>query len=101
MNKNIFAVAIAALGFIVGLAFLGNAIKNRNKSENTISVTGLGTKQFTSDLITWSGSFSKNNVDLKSAYDELAMDRKVINDYLLSKGIQQKEIVFSSVDIQK
>jgi hypothetical protein len=23
---------------------LGNAIKNRNKSENTISVTGLGTK---------------------------------------------------------
>jgi hypothetical protein len=101
MNKNIIGIAIGALGFIIGLAFLGNAIKNRNKSENTISVTGLGIKQFTSDLITWSGSFSKNNFDLKAAYDELASDRKVINDYLVSKGIRQNEIVFSSVDIQK
>jgi len=101
MNKSSISIAIAALGFIIGLAILGSAIKNRNKSENTIAVTGLGTKKFTSDLITWSGSFSKNNVDLKSAYDELALDRKVINDYLISKGIRQNEIVFSSVDIQK
>lgn len=101
MNKTIIPIAIASLGFVVGLGLLGNAVKNRNKSENTIAVTGLGTKQFTSDLITWSGSFSKNNFDLKSAYDELAMDRKVINDYLLSKGIKQSEIVFSSVDIEK
>jgi hypothetical protein len=40
MNKNIIAIAIGALGFIIGLGLLGNAIKNRNKSENTISVTG-------------------------------------------------------------
>jgi hypothetical protein len=44
MNKNIIAIAIASLGFVIGLGILGNAIKNRNKSENTISVTGLGTK---------------------------------------------------------
>ena len=93
MNKTIIAIAVAALGFVIGLGLLGNAIKNRNKSENTISVTGLGTKEFTSDLITWSGSFSKNNFDLKSAYDELALDRKTINDYLLSKGVKQNEIV--------
>ncbi|MBK1894225.1 SIMPL domain-containing protein [Chryseobacterium paridis] len=101
MNKNIIAIAIAALGFIIGLGLLGSAIKNRNKSENTISVTGLGTKQFTSDLITWSGSFSKNNFDLKLAYDGLLADKKVINDYLISKGIKQNEIIYSSVDIQK
>ena len=51
MNKSIIAITIAALGFIIGLGLLGNAIKNRNRSENTVSVTGLGTKQFTSDLI--------------------------------------------------
>jgi len=101
MNKNIMAIAIGALGFIIGLGLLGNAVKNRNKSENTISVTGLGSKKFTSDLVTWSGSFSKNNFDLKAAYDELAIDKKTINDYLLSKGVKQSEIVFSSVDIQK
>lgn len=101
MNKNIIAITIAALGFIIGLGILGNAIKNRNKSENTISVTGLGTKQFTSDLITWSGNFSRNSFDLKEAYNDLANDRKIIEDYLVSKGISKKDMIFSAVDIQK
>lgn len=101
MTKNIIAIAIAALGFIIGLALLGNAVKNRNKSENTISVTGLGTKEFTSDLIAWSGNFSRNSFELKTAYDELASDKKIIESYLVSKGINKKEIVFSAVDIQK
>ncbi len=101
MYKNTIAISIASLGFIIGLGLLGSAIKNRNKSENTISVTGLGTKQFTSDLITWSGNFSRNSFDLKQAYDELANDKKVIENYLVSKGIPKNEIVFSSVDIQK
>ena len=101
MNKNIIAIAIASLGFVIGLGILGNAIKNRNKSENTISVTGLGTKKFTSDLITWNGSFSRNDFELKTAYDELLNDRKVIENYLISKGIPKNELVFSAVDIQK
>ena len=101
MNKNIIAIAIASLGFVIGLAVLGSAIKNRNKSENTISVTGLGTKKFTSDLISWQGNFSRNSFELKSAYDELANDKKIIENYLVSKGIPKTELVFSAVDIQK
>lgn len=101
MNKNLIAITIAALGFVIGLGLLGNAIKNRNKSENTISVTGLGSKKFTSDLIAWNGSFSRNSYEIKSAYDELARDKKIIEDYLLSKGIPKNEMVFSAVDIQK
>ena len=99
--RTYLAVAIAALGFIIAAALLGNAIKNRNKSENTVSVTGLGSKTFTSDLISWSGSFSKNNYELKTAYDDLAVDRKVIYDYLKSKGVKESEMIFSAVDIQK
>ena len=101
MNKNTIAIAIAALGFVIGLALLGSAIKNRNKSENTISVTGLGTKKFTSDLITWDGNFSRNSFELQSAYNELAADKKIISDYLVSKGIKPNEMIFSAVDIQK
>lgn len=101
MNRNIISVGIASLGFVIGLALLGSAVKNRNKSENTVTVTGLGTKQFTSDLITWSGNFSRNSFELKEAYNTLANDRKVIENYLVSKGIPKNEIVFSAVDIQK
>lgn len=101
MNKNIIVITIAALGFVIGLALLGNAIKNRNQSENTISVTGLGTKEFTSDLIAWSGNFSRNSFELKSAYDQLESDKQIIEKYLLSKGINKDEIVFSAVDMHK
>ena len=99
--KTYIAVGIAALAFIIAAALLGNAVKNRNKFENTVSVTGLGYKTFTSDLISWSGSFSKNSFELKTAYDALAVDRKVIYDYLKSKGVKENEMVFSAVDIQK
>lgn len=99
--RQLLPYVIAALGFIIGLAFLGSAIKNRNRAENTISVTGLGTKTFTSDLIAWSGNFSRNSFELKTAYDQLANDRKIIENYLISKGIPKKEIVFSAVDIRK
>lgn len=101
MNRNIIAIAVASLGFIIGSAVLGSAIKNRNKGENTISVTGLGTKKFTSDLITWSGNFSRSSFELKSAYDQLANDKKIIENYLVSKGIPKNQMVFSAVDIQK
>jgi hypothetical protein len=102
MNKNtIIASAIAAFGFALGLGLLGNAIKNRNIGENTISVTGLGSKKFTSDLITWSGNFSRNKMELKDAYTQLADDKKIIANYLVSKGISEKDLVFSAVDIQK
>lgn len=99
--KNYLAVAIAALGLIIAAAILGSAVKNRNNSQNTISVTGLGTKKFVSDLISWNGSFSKNNFDLKTAYDQLAADRRIISEYLIAKGIKPTELVFSAVDIQK
>ena len=101
MKPQNITVGIAAIGLIIATIFFGNAIKNRNKADNTISVTGLGSKKFTSDLITWSGSFSKNNFDLKSAYDELAVDKNVIAQYLKSKGVKDNEMVFSAVDIQK
>lgn len=101
MNRNIIAIAIASLGFVIGLGILGSAVKNRNKSDHTISVTGLGTNKFTSDLITWNGNFSRNGFELQSAYNDLASDRKVISDYLISKGIKAEEMVFSAVDIQK
>lgn len=101
MNKNILTAAIVSIGFIIGLAVLGNSYKNRNNSEDTISVTGLGSKTFTSDLITWRGDFSRNSRELNSAYEQLATDKSVIHEYLKSKGITDAEIIFSAVDIQK
>ncbi len=99
--KQHLNTALIALSIIVAAFLLGNAFMNRNKAQQSISVTGLGSKDFTSDLIVWSGSFSKKNMILKDAYAELDRDRETIKRYLISKGVKEKELVFSSIDINK
>ena len=58
MKTNVNAIIIA-LAVIIAAFLFSNAFRDRNQSSDTISVTGLGKKDFVSDLIVWSGSFSK------------------------------------------
>ena len=95
--KNSFNSIVFAIAIIIASLVLGNAFINRNKSEGTISVTGLGKTDFTSDLIVWKGKFTKENMDLKQAYSDLETDKKIITKYLASKGFDSKIIVFSAV----
>ncbi len=94
--KTLVAI-IFALAIIIASFVLGNAFMNRNHSQQTISVTGLGKEDFTSDLIVWEGRFSKENTNLQQAYADLAKDKDVVMQYLVSKGIKAEEIVFTAV----
>ena len=96
LNQIIIGVSILLTAFI-----LGNAFKSRNKVDNSISVTGLGEKEFVSDLIVWSGNFTRKNINLKDAYSDLNKDREFIKKYLVSKGVDGNKIVFSSINIDK
>ena len=100
MKSNITAI-IFGLAIVIAAYLLGNAYMNRNQKEGTVDVTGLGNKDFTSDLIVWEGSFSKESLDLQRAYNDLEKDKKVISDYLLSKGITSTELVFNAVNSRK
>lgn len=99
--KNNIAAIIFSLAIVISAFLLGNAFMNRNQTEGTISVTGLGKADFTSDLIVWEGSFSKESFNLQQAYSDLEKDKKIISDYLLSKGITEKELVFNAVNSRK
>ena len=101
MLKNSLNVIIIAVAVVISSYLFSNAFQNRNKSNDTISVTGSGKKDFVSDLIVWSGSFSKKSMTLKEAYAELDSDREKIKSYLSSKGIAANEMVFSAVSFNK
>ena len=100
MKKHIITL-IASATAITSVFILSNAIKNRNTHQNTINVTGLGSTDFESDLIVWNSSFTKKSQDIKTAYASLETDRTALKNYLLSKGIKEKEMIFSSVGISK
>jgi hypothetical protein len=100
MKNYISAIAIS-FAIIASFAIAGNAYKYKFKTNETISVTGLAEKDFVSDQIVWSGSYSRKMPDLKNAYSQLKLDENKIRTYLKGKGIADAEMVFSSVTIQK
>jgi uncharacterized protein len=100
MKAYVNTIIVASAILLAALIF-SSTFNNRNKSNNSISVTGLGKKDFISDLIVWSGSFTKKAMDLKEAYKDLDKDREIIKNYLVSKGVKPETIVFSAVDINK
>ncbi len=92
-NALLFSAAI-----VVAAYFLGNAYVERSETQGTISVTGLGSADFSSDLIVWEGRFVRESRNLQEAYLELEKDKQVIKDYLTSKGIKAEEMVFTAVN---
>lgn len=97
-HLNTFIIAVAA---VVVASILGGSYSYKFKQNQTISVTGLGEENFTSDLIVWQANFTKRGTDLKAISSELNNDRIKIKKYLTSKGISEKDIVFSAVNINK
>ena len=100
MNKNLSAI-VFGLAIIAASIILGHAVINRNKQVGTISVTGLGQTNFTSDLIVWEARFSQINNDLKQAYADLKKDKEAILEYFKSKGISDSMLVFNAVQTDK
>tara|TARA_B100001287_G_scaffold130770_1_gene110167 strand:+ start:3757 stop:4488 length:732 start_codon:yes stop_codon:yes gene_type:complete len=100
MKSHINTILIALA--IIATALIGSdAFKSRNTNKNSISVTGLGSESFVSDLIVWSGSFAKRNYSLKQAYYELEKDKQVIQRYMINEGLKRSNLIFSAVDINK
>ena len=100
-SKGFLGTIAISIAVVWAAYNLGNAYMDKNRINDTVEVTGLGTQDFTSDLIVWSGSFSRKKMDLQNAYASLNEDRKYIKDYLLEKGIPEKEMVFNAVNISK
>jgi len=99
--KPVTTAIIIGISAIIAFYIIGTAYKYRSTTMETIVVTGLAEKDFNSDLIVWSGSYSRKSMDLKSAYATLKADENAIRTYLGKKGISNNEMVFSSVVINK
>jgi hypothetical protein len=99
--RVVYAAIVTGIAIIVAAWIAGSSFEYRSKAEETIIVTGLAEKDFTSDLIVWNGSYSRKSMDLKTAYAQLKDDEIAIRNYLVSKGISNNEIITSAVNINK
>lgn len=98
---EIIKLSMILFTIIISLIVLSKTFLERNKESEVIQVTGLGTKDFESDLIVWSGSFSQTDIDLKNAYERLQLDQNKIIDFLKKRNVSTNEYLFSAVVIDK
>lgn len=96
INTLLIAVAI-----IVSTLTLSDAIIERYSIDNGISVTGLGSRDFVSDLIIWQSSVSARASNLKEAYALIENRKQSVKEYLVKKGVKSNELEISSIDIEK
>lgn len=100
MKKSLSALFIA-VAVVLGAFLISNAYRYKFKATESISVTGSAEVDFSSNLIVWSGNYSRKAFDLKNAYAQLKQDESRVRQYLRSKGIQDSSVVFMSVEILK
>jgi hypothetical protein len=101
MKIKLYTTLSISLAIIISCYLLSDAWKKTHRNGEVIRVTGLATYDFESDYIVWSGQIARKASELKEAYSLIKKDQSIVLDYLISKGIKQESIVFSSVNIAK
>ena len=94
-------ILIISSALIIISVILGNSFKDTFEHLNSIKTTGLAKRDFVSDIIIWSGSFSTKNIILEDAYKKLDTDKNYIIRYLNDNNIPTEDAVFSSINIEK
>ena len=101
MKNSTINVIVASVAVIILGCVAVNGYKDRNQAQNAVSVTGMASKDFVSDLIVWRGSFSAKAVTLAGGYKKLEADAEAVRKYLMENGLSESDFVFSSVDFYK
>lgn len=98
---------IIILGFCIVVATIVSSVilsqgflKIMKFTREQISVTGSAQKNIKSDYVVWTASFSKKDPDLATAYKKLKEDLEKVKKYLVSKGVNAKEIIVDQIAIK-
>ena len=102
MKRNTTNAIIMGIAIILCVSIMSvSAIVIKLRPTGSISVTGSASRDFVSDLIVWRGSFYERSWTTREAYTQIKDYAAAIRAYLVNKGVSEKEIVFSSVEISE
>ena len=100
--NNLWKYIIIAVGFVLAAIVVAAAYTEGHKpAQGTISVTGLGETEFTSDLIVINGHISAEDYDAAVAYSKLKENRTKMIELLTSKGVKADNISFKMPSTDK
>ena len=99
--KKVLPSVIIGITVIVAAIVLGGAYKYKYRQQQTIEVNGGAEINFSSNLIVWTGSFSRKAESLEKAFSDLKIDEQKVRQFLQAEGINMKDVIFDAVNISK
>lgn len=94
--NNLWKYIIIATSVVLAAIVLATAYTQRYRSmTGTITVTGLGETEFTSDMIVIEGSIENESYEAADGYRGLEEARNRVIDFLVSKGVAREAISFN------
>ena len=85
-----------SLGILLAAIVIAAAYTEGHKpTQGTITVTGLGETEFTSDLIVIEGEIESESYDAATAYNNLEQNRNKVVAFLIAKGVKEEYISFN------
>lgn len=89
---------IIAFGAILSTYILSHAVVSYQKLQyQTLAVTGSASQEITSDLAVWKAHCTTQSKDLKTGYAKINADKKHIMEFLISNGMEEKDIKFAPI----
>ncbi len=96
-KTGILISIIAGVALVVAFWLAGHYLYKTKGPVRTVSVVGLAEKDFESDLIVWDLSYSVRNMNMKDAYSDIKRTNQIVKDYLVGKGINEKDMTFNAI----
>lgn len=98
--KSVAPVLILAFGLFLSAWILGKSWVRGRSGDEQIRVVGSARKSIRSDYIIWSSTVTQNAVAAATAYAPLKLNVGKVKAYLLAKGIPEKEITLSAINVK-
>lgn len=85
---------VLAIAFIIGLSVFSIFFYQSRQPDTSLRVVGYSSKLFESDLVKWNITLQKTVPlsDINRAYRSMNEDIKAFKEYLISQGIEEKDI---------
>lgn len=98
--KNMRFVVIGLFALLCAVV-LGRAYTYKYRVQETVTVTGLGETEFTSDLIVWRGALTAEAPATSTGYRQIEADKAQMLEFLAERGIPAEAVVFDFVNVGK
>lgn len=99
---SLLSIVVVAVAFVLGLVWASTKLVQIRRTAKEISVTGHAEENVTSDVAVFTSSFSTPTTnDIKGAYQKMANDRKIVEEFFKQKGIPANTVSFETISMQE